>query len=110
MAQGLASPIGLFSDEEAALSPVLESTAAECGLRRALLPDFSAISADQEPVRLGRREEELGVRLGTRVSSLPKAETTSFLLLVSWDQGKNSKFSSAGLLQGYQEFNIAIIV
>ncbi|XP_039190031.1 kinesin-like protein KIF20A [Crotalus tigris] len=49
MAQGLASPVGLFSDEEAALSPVLESTAAECGLRRALLPDFSAISADQEP-------------------------------------------------------------
>ncbi|XP_034297563.1 kinesin-like protein KIF20A [Pantherophis guttatus] len=48
MAQGIASPVGLFSDEEAGISPVLESTAAECGLRRALLPDFSAISADQE--------------------------------------------------------------
>ncbi|XP_007420396.1 kinesin-like protein KIF20A [Python bivittatus] len=50
MAQGLASPVGLFSDEEAAVSPVLESTVAECGLglRRALLPDFSAIAAGQE--------------------------------------------------------------
>ncbi|XP_058029325.1 kinesin-like protein KIF20A isoform X2 [Ahaetulla prasina] len=48
MAQGIASPVGLFSDEEAGISPVLESTVAECGVRRALLPDFSAISADQE--------------------------------------------------------------
>uniref|UniRef100_A0A8C5WSC9 Kinesin-like protein n=1 Tax=Laticauda laticaudata TaxID=8630 RepID=A0A8C5WSC9_LATLA len=48
MAQGFASPVGLFSDEETTVSPVLESTMAECGLRRALLPDFSAISAYQE--------------------------------------------------------------
>ncbi|XP_013917425.1 PREDICTED: kinesin-like protein KIF20A [Thamnophis sirtalis] len=48
MAQGIASPLGLYSDEEAGISPVLESTAAESGLQRALLPDFSAISADQE--------------------------------------------------------------
>ncbi|XP_070594904.1 kinesin-like protein KIF20A [Erythrolamprus reginae] len=48
MAQAVASPFGLFSDEEAAVSPVLESTVAECGLRRALLPDFSAISSEQE--------------------------------------------------------------
>lgn len=54
MAQGIASPVGLFSDEEAAVSLVLESTVAECGLRRALLPDFSAISADQEQVTLRR--------------------------------------------------------
>ncbi|XP_061473646.1 kinesin-like protein KIF20A isoform X2 [Rhineura floridana] len=50
MAHGLASPVGLLSDEEAVVSPVLESTASECaaGLCRALLPDFSAISASSE--------------------------------------------------------------
>ncbi|KAJ7316616.1 hypothetical protein JRQ81_002778 [Phrynocephalus forsythii] len=44
------SPVGLLSDEEAAASPVLESTLAESGasLRRALLPDFSAISANHD--------------------------------------------------------------
>ncbi|XP_042307422.1 kinesin-like protein KIF20A [Sceloporus undulatus] len=49
MAQGLESPVGLFSDEEAVVSPVLESTVADCGagLCRALLPDFSAISTAQ---------------------------------------------------------------
>uniref|UniRef100_A0A8D0L3T8 Kinesin-like protein n=1 Tax=Sphenodon punctatus TaxID=8508 RepID=A0A8D0L3T8_SPHPU len=46
MAQGLLSPMGLLSDEEAAASPVLESTAAELGtgLCKDLLSDFSAIS------------------------------------------------------------------
>ncbi|XP_077182290.1 kinesin-like protein KIF20A [Paroedura picta] len=50
MAQELVSPGGLLSDEEAAASPVLESTAAECGagLCRALLPDFSSISSSHE--------------------------------------------------------------
>ncbi|XP_066471293.1 kinesin-like protein KIF20A [Tiliqua scincoides] len=50
MAHGLASPVGVFSDEEAAVSPVLESTGqpSETDFRRALLPDFSAISADFE--------------------------------------------------------------
>ncbi|XP_053145590.1 kinesin-like protein KIF20A [Hemicordylus capensis] len=50
MAYKLASPVGLLSDEEAAVSPVLESTVADCGtgFRRALLSDFSAISASHE--------------------------------------------------------------
>lgn len=49
----MASPGGVFSDEEVAISPVLESTVAESGtdMYRALLPDFSAISADHEQVR-----------------------------------------------------------
>lgn len=55
-AHRLESPVGLLSDEETAVSPVLESTLAECGagLHRALLPDFSAISANHEQVRLVR--------------------------------------------------------
>uniref|UniRef100_A0A6J0TB41 Kinesin-like protein n=1 Tax=Pogona vitticeps TaxID=103695 RepID=A0A6J0TB41_9SAUR len=50
MSHRLESPVGLLSDEEAVVSPVLESTLAECGagLRRALLPDFSAISVNHE--------------------------------------------------------------
>lgn len=49
MAQALASP-GLFSDDEAAPSPVLESTAAGFGadVRKALLSEFSAISPNLE--------------------------------------------------------------
>lgn len=49
MAQALASP-GLFSDDEAAVSPVLESTATGFGadLRKDLLPEFSAISPNLE--------------------------------------------------------------
>uniref|UniRef100_U3K2C7 Kinesin-like protein n=1 Tax=Ficedula albicollis TaxID=59894 RepID=U3K2C7_FICAL len=49
MAQALASP-GLFSDDEAAASPVLESTAAGFGadVRKDLLQEFSAISPDLE--------------------------------------------------------------
>lgn len=49
MAQALASP-GMFSDDEAAASPVLESTAAGFGadLRKDLLPEFSAISPNLE--------------------------------------------------------------
>lgn len=49
MAQALASP-GLFSDDEAAASPVLESTAAGFGadVRKALLSEFSAISPNLE--------------------------------------------------------------
>lgn len=56
MAQALASP-GLFSDDEAAVSPVLESTAAGFGadVRKDLLSEFSAISPNLEcsQVRLG---------------------------------------------------------
>uniref|UniRef100_A0A8C6Y5M5 Kinesin-like protein n=1 Tax=Naja naja TaxID=35670 RepID=A0A8C6Y5M5_NAJNA len=64
MAQGFASPVGLFSDEEATVSPVLESTVAECGLRRALLPDFSAISAYQEQtVSSGNRKVKVYARV-----------------------------------------------
>ncbi|XP_062977118.1 kinesin-like protein KIF20A [Elgaria multicarinata webbii] len=50
MALRLVSPVGLLSDDEAASSPVLESTVAEsgAGLRRALLPDFSAIYVSHE--------------------------------------------------------------
>ncbi|XP_074865966.1 kinesin-like protein KIF20A [Carettochelys insculpta] len=46
MAQGLLSSQGLLSDEEVTASPLLESTAAECGLGlcKDLLPEFSAIS------------------------------------------------------------------
>lgn len=49
MAQALASP-GLFSDDEAAASPVLESTAAGFGadVRKDLLQEFSAISPNLE--------------------------------------------------------------
>lgn len=49
MAQTLASP-GLFSDDEAAASPVLESTAAGFGadVRKDLLQEFSAISPNLE--------------------------------------------------------------
>lgn len=49
MAQALASP-GLFSDDEAAASPVLESTATGFGadVRKDLLSEFSAISPNLE--------------------------------------------------------------
>lgn len=49
MAQALASP-GLFSDDEAAVSPVLESTAAgfSADVRKDLLSEFSAISPNLE--------------------------------------------------------------
>ncbi|KAM6116354.1 kinesin-like protein KIF20A [Pterocles gutturalis] len=55
MAQALASP-GLFSDEDVAASPILESTAAGFGddVRKDLLSEFSAISpgleGSQQPV------------------------------------------------------------
>lgn len=58
MAQGLVSPMGGLSDEEAAGCPVLESTGTECGANfcRALLPDFSLISAVHEQVRVAKWE------------------------------------------------------
>jgi len=49
MAQAFASP-GLFSDDDGAASPVLESTAAGFGadVRKDLLSEFSAISPNPE--------------------------------------------------------------
>ncbi|XP_060096106.1 kinesin-like protein KIF20A [Heteronotia binoei] len=72
MAQGLVSPGGLLSDEEAAVSPVLESTAAECGtgLCRALLPDFSSISLSHEQTP----DDNEKVKVYTRVRPLNPAE------------------------------------
>uniref|UniRef100_A0A8D2LKL2 Kinesin-like protein n=1 Tax=Varanus komodoensis TaxID=61221 RepID=A0A8D2LKL2_VARKO len=75
MALGLASPVGLLSDDEPAVSPVLESTVAECGagLRKALLPDFSAISASPEQVRAAS-DDNGKVKVYARVRPLKLAE------------------------------------
>ncbi|KAF7249513.1 Kinesin-like protein KIF20A [Varanus komodoensis] len=73
MALGLASPVGLLSDDEPAVSPVLESTVAECGagLRKALLPDFSAISASPEQAA---SDDNGKVKVYARVRPLKLAE------------------------------------
>nr|XP_056715759.1 kinesin-like protein KIF20A [Euleptes europaea] len=73
MAQGLVSHGELISDDEAAASPVLESTAAECGaaLCRALLPDFSSISLSHEQAASGDNGK---VKVYARVRPLNPAE------------------------------------
>lgn len=59
MSQGILSPpAGLLSDEEVAVSPMFESTAADLGsvVRKDLLSDCSVISTsleDKQQVRVG---------------------------------------------------------
>ncbi|KAM9185159.1 kinesin-like protein KIF20A [Mergus octosetaceus] len=76
MAQALASP-GLFSDDEAAPSPVLESTAAGFGadVRKALLSEFSAISPNLEGSQQAATEDVNGkLKVYLRVRPLKSTE------------------------------------
>ncbi|XP_041253885.1 kinesin-like protein KIF20A [Onychostruthus taczanowskii] len=75
MAQALASP-GLFSDEEAAASPVLESTAAGFGadLRKDLLPEFSAISPNLEGSQAVAEDNNGKLKVYLRVRPLKSTE------------------------------------
>ncbi|KAM8798757.1 kinesin-like protein KIF20A [Eudromia elegans] len=76
MAQALLSP-GLFSDEEPAASPVLESTAAGFGadVRKDLLSEFSAISPDLGSSQQAVAEDSNGkVKVYLRVRPLQSTE------------------------------------
>uniref|UniRef100_A0A8B9Q4P5 Kinesin-like protein n=1 Tax=Apteryx owenii TaxID=8824 RepID=A0A8B9Q4P5_APTOW len=76
MAQALLSP-GLFSDEEAAASPVLESTATGFGadVRKDLLSEFSAISPDLGGSQQAVAEDSNGkVKVYLRVRPLKSTE------------------------------------
>uniref|UniRef100_A0A8C3XH30 Kinesin-like protein n=1 Tax=Cyanoderma ruficeps TaxID=181631 RepID=A0A8C3XH30_9PASS len=75
MAQVLASP-GLFSDDEAAVSPVLESTAAGFGadLRKDLLPEFSAISPNLEGSQAVAEDNDGKLKVYLRVRPLKSTE------------------------------------
>ncbi|NWZ13116.1 KI20A protein, partial [Agelaius phoeniceus] len=75
MAQALASP-GLFSDDEAAASPVLESTAAGFGadLRKDLLPEFSAISPNLEGAQAVAEDNNGKLKVYLRVRPLKSTE------------------------------------
>ncbi|XP_019355928.2 kinesin-like protein KIF20A isoform X3 [Alligator mississippiensis] len=78
MAQAALSPLApaLFSDEEAASSPVLESTAAELGraARRDLLSDFSAIWPAAAGGPQADPEDGARLRVHLRVRPLTPAE------------------------------------
>ncbi|XP_056358680.1 kinesin-like protein KIF20A [Oenanthe melanoleuca] len=75
MAQALASP-GLFSDDEAAASPVLESTAAGFGadVRKDLLQEFSAISPDLEGSQAVAEDNNGKLKVYLRVRPLKSTE------------------------------------
>ncbi|NXI57380.1 KI20A protein, partial [Chloroceryle aenea] len=76
MAQALASP-GLFSDEEAVASPVLESTATGFGadVRKDLLSEFSAISPNLERSQQAVAEDNNGkLKVYLRVRPLKSTE------------------------------------
>ncbi|NWU66273.1 KI20A protein, partial [Pterocles burchelli] len=76
MAQALASP-GLFSDEDGAASPILESTAAGFGddVRKDLLSEFSAISPGLEGSQQPVAEDNNGkLKVYLRVRPLKPAE------------------------------------
>ncbi|RMB96612.1 hypothetical protein DUI87_26677 [Hirundo rustica rustica] len=75
MAQALASP-GLFSDDEAVVSPVLESTAAGFGVdvRKDLLPEFSAISPNLEGSQAVAEDNNGKIRVYLRVRPLKSTE------------------------------------
>ncbi|NWR65531.1 KI20A protein, partial [Bucorvus abyssinicus] len=76
MAQALASP-GLFSDDDAAASPVLESTATGFGadVRKDLLSEFSAISPNLEGSQQAVAEENNGkLKVYLRVRPLKSTE------------------------------------
>ncbi|XP_057890906.1 kinesin-like protein KIF20A [Melospiza georgiana] len=75
MAQALASP-GLFSDDEAAASPVLESTATGFGadLRKDLLPEFSAISPNLEGSQAVTEDNNGKLKVYLRVRPLKSTE------------------------------------
>ncbi|KFW63278.1 Kinesin-like KIF20A [Pygoscelis adeliae] len=76
MAQALASP-GLFSDEDVAASPVLESTATGFGanVRKDLLSEFSAISPNLEGSQQAVAEDNNGkLKVYLRVRPLKSTE------------------------------------
>ncbi|NXQ10058.1 KI20A protein, partial [Peucedramus taeniatus] len=75
MAQALPSP-GLFSDDEAAASPVLESTATGFGadLRKDLLPEFSAISPNLEGSQAVAEDNNGKLKVYLRVRPLKSTE------------------------------------
>ncbi|NXY25681.1 KI20A protein, partial [Atrichornis clamosus] len=75
MAQALASP-GLFSDDEAAVSPVLESTATGFGadVRKDLLSEFSAISPNLEGSQAVAEDNNGKLKVYLRVRPLKSTE------------------------------------
>ncbi|NXB99972.1 KI20A protein, partial [Orthonyx spaldingii] len=75
MAQALASP-GLFSDDEAAASPVLESTARGFGadVCKDLLPEFSAISPNLEGSEAVAEDNNEKLKVYLRVRPLKSTE------------------------------------
>ncbi|NWI87436.1 KI20A protein, partial [Pitta sordida] len=75
MAQTLPSP-GLFSDDEVAASPVLESTATVFGadVRKDLLSEFSAISPDLEGSEAVAEDNNGKLKVYLRVRPLKSAE------------------------------------
>ncbi|XP_015497171.1 kinesin-like protein KIF20A [Parus major] len=75
MAQVLASP-GLFSDDEAAASPVLESTATGFGadVRKDLLPEFSVISPNLEGSQAVAEDNNGKLKVFLRVRPLKSTE------------------------------------
>ncbi|NWI53800.1 KI20A protein, partial [Calyptomena viridis] len=75
MAQTLASP-GLFSDDEVAVSPVLESTATgfEADVRKDLLSEFSAISPNLEGSQAVAEDNNGKLKVYLRVRPLKSTE------------------------------------
>ncbi|NXF71971.1 KI20A protein, partial [Sclerurus mexicanus] len=75
MAQALTSP-GLFSDDEAAASPVLESTATGFGadVRKDLLSEFSAISPNLEGPQAVAEDSNGKLKVFLRVRPLKSVE------------------------------------
>ncbi|NXK90958.1 KI20A protein, partial [Formicarius rufipectus] len=75
MAQALTSP-GLFSDDEAAASPVLESTATGFGadVRKDLLSEFSAISPNLEGSQAVAEDSNCKLKVYLRVRPLKSTE------------------------------------
>ncbi|NXU48244.1 KI20A protein, partial [Turnix velox] len=74
MAHALASP-GLFSDDDAAASPVLESTATGFGaVCKDLLPEFSAIAADVDGSQAVTEDDDGKLKVYLRVRPLKPTE------------------------------------
>ncbi|KAJ6667811.1 hypothetical protein lerEdw1_016132 [Lerista edwardsae] len=117
----MASPGGVFSDEEVATSPVLESTVAESGtdIRRALLPDFSAISADHEQAA---SDDQGKVKVYARIRPLKPVEVENqedqgciyidnpeTLLLKAPKDSFNMKSTERGIGQAMHKFTFTKI-
>uniref|UniRef100_A0A8B9SMB2 Kinesin-like protein n=1 Tax=Anas platyrhynchos TaxID=8839 RepID=A0A8B9SMB2_ANAPL len=109
MDQALASP-GLFSDDEAAPSPVLESTAAGFGadVRKALLSEFSAISPNLEGSQQAAAEDVNG-KLKVYLRGCVCIENSETLLLRAPKDSFTMRSTERGVGQAAHRFSFTQI-